>query len=121
MNVPEYLHRCSTIQRGWVGKPSISFSTRFGPGVRLLDALRGNLEGVDDKDELPFDARCGAITIRIRVCPRCPCSDNNLSLKFAVPSSRGTLPALLLGRCWMNRGREMESRWQGQCRSVEEV
>ncbi|KAF9649058.1 hypothetical protein BDM02DRAFT_1981895 [Thelephora ganbajun] len=62
--VPQHPYRCGTTQKNWGRKPSIYFLTRHSPGVRLFDALHGNLE-MDDKDDFPFDACCTAITIRI--------------------------------------------------------
>lgn len=45
----------------------IHFLTRGTSGVRLQDAFRGDIEDMDDKDSLPFDEDCKAITMRIQV------------------------------------------------------
>ncbi|KAF9649061.1 hypothetical protein BDM02DRAFT_1982172 [Thelephora ganbajun] len=63
--VPQHPYRCGTAQKNWDRKPSICFLTQRNPGVRLIDALRGNFEEMDDKDHFPFETCCTAITIRI--------------------------------------------------------
>jgi hypothetical protein len=45
----------------------IRFSTRGSPGVRLPDALRGNIKFMDNKDGFPFDALDNGVCVRIQV------------------------------------------------------
>jgi hypothetical protein len=52
-------------------------------------------EGVDDRDEPPFDAACRGITIRIHVGPYVI---GSLTITHLTSSFRGTLPVPRLRR-----------------------
>ena len=65
--VPQLRYRCGNTQKGLELKQSISFSTSGRPGVKLLNVLNGKFEGLDGRDDPPFESSCRGITIRIQV------------------------------------------------------
>jgi len=67
--VPQLPYVCENIQKNWTQKPLVCFSMRGRPGVKLLDALDGKFEGIDNGDDFPFDINYRGITIRMHVGP----------------------------------------------------
>lgn len=65
--MPQVIYRSGIDQECWEPKPPIYFHMWGSRGVRLLDALCGNLLGMEGSDELPFGVHCSAIMIRIHV------------------------------------------------------
>jgi len=66
VEVPQLPYKCGNVQKKWDPKPPILFSKLGRPGVKLSDAARKEFNGMDDRDESPFDEKRG-ITIRIHV------------------------------------------------------
>jgi hypothetical protein len=66
--VPQLPFVCGNAQEDWVAKPPIHFFMRDSLGVKSSEALYGRIEGLNDRDKVPFDAACRGITIRIHVC-----------------------------------------------------
>ena len=94
--IPQPPYECGNVQKDWVPKPPILFFTRNDLGVKLLNARDGMFEGVNDRDQPPFDAACrGGTTIRIHVGPS---TIGALTMTHFVSSCRGTLPVLKLRR-----------------------
>jgi hypothetical protein len=65
--VPQPPYEYDRAQEDRVPKSPILFFTRECLGVKLPNARDGTLEGVNDTNQLPFDAACHRITIRIHV------------------------------------------------------
>jgi hypothetical protein len=65
--VPQKLYNCGNTQNSWEKHLPILFSSRLSPGVRLLDAFRGNFEGIDDRDTFPLGTDTRGMSIRIHV------------------------------------------------------
>ena len=65
--VPQPPYECGKAQKDWVAKLPIYFFTKDCIGVKLPNARDGMFEGVNDRDQPPFDAACRGITIRIHV------------------------------------------------------
>ena len=65
--VPQPPYECGNTQKNWDRKSSVYFSTKGRLGVKLLDAVNGKFEGIDNRDDFPFDEACRGITIRIHV------------------------------------------------------
>ena len=87
--IPQPPYECGNPQKDWVSKPPIHFFTRGFIGVKLRGARNGMFEGVDDRDEPPFDAACRGITIRIHVGPYVI---GSLTITHLASSFRGILP-----------------------------
>ena len=68
--VPQVRYTRGNTQKDWGPKGTILFFTRDCLGVKLLNALHGKFEGMNDRDDPPFDEDCRGITIRIHVGPR---------------------------------------------------
>ena len=64
--VPQRPYVCGTAQKGWNRKPPILF-TCGRPGVKLLDAANEQPNGMDGRDNCPFDTNTQGLTIRIHV------------------------------------------------------
>ena len=65
--VPQPPYSCGSTEKSWERKPTIYFSMTGRLGVKLLDVVNGKFEGMDERDEWPFDDSCRGITIRIHV------------------------------------------------------
>ncbi|KAF9785711.1 hypothetical protein BJ322DRAFT_1107611 [Thelephora terrestris] len=65
--VPQKPYNCGNTQNSWEKHLPILFSTRLSPGVRLLDAFRGNFEGIDDRDTFPLGTDTRGMSIRIHL------------------------------------------------------
>jgi hypothetical protein len=88
--VPQPPYTCGNTQKDWEAKPPIYFFTKDRPGVKLLNARDGMFEGVNDRDQPPFDAVCRGITIRIHVGSygHWVCDNNSPCFQFpGYPSS----------------------------------
>ena len=70
MAVPQTPYTCGNTQKEWEAKPAVYFFTRGRHGVRLIDALQGKFEGIDERDAHPFGQSCRGITIRMHVGSR---------------------------------------------------
>lgn len=90
MMVPQDPYWCGTTRRNWDKKSTIRFAMWGSPGVRLVDALRGNLDGLDDKNDFPFELWCNVVTIRLHVGFRYRLIAGNSPLTSPVYSFRGT-------------------------------
>lgn len=70
MQVPQIQYTCGNTQKDWTPKPVILFSTKGELGVKLIDAFRERFEGMDGRDDCPFEACIRGITIRMNVGAR---------------------------------------------------
>jgi hypothetical protein len=91
--IPQPPYECGNAQKDWVPKLPILFFTRGFLGVNILGAWNGMFEGINDRDEPPFDAACRGITIRIHVGPYVI---GSLTITHLASSFRGILPAPML-------------------------
>ncbi|KAF9649065.1 hypothetical protein BDM02DRAFT_1982801 [Thelephora ganbajun] len=118
--VPQHPYKCGTAQKNWDRKPSICFLARRSPGVRLIDALRGNFEEMDDKDHFPFDAYCTAITIRVHFRGYTSSTDVEKILKEQGEiDGRATARSMQLST--KNRGRKVPTDQMTKGELVKEV
>ena len=85
MVVPQPPYECGNAQTDWVPKPPILFFAQGFLGVKLRGARDGMFEGVNDRDEPPFDAARRGITIRIHVGPCGHRVSHNNSSYFQFP------------------------------------
>lgn len=83
--VPQPSYKCSTVRKDWNPMQPVHFSTQGIPGVRVLDAFHGRVEGLDGKDS-PVDFGRNIVTGRMSVRIRYPPapSDSPLML-FPAP------------------------------------
>ena len=83
--IPQPPYERGNVEKDWVPKPPILFFTRNDLGVKLLNARDGMFEGVNDREQPPFDAACRGITIRIHVGPYDHRVSDNSSPCFQLP------------------------------------
>jgi hypothetical protein len=109
--VPQSPYKCGNTQKHWVPKPPILFFTRGYIGVNLYNALEGMFEGVEERDEHPFDATCQGITIRVHVGSYCHwVSDNSSSCSQFPGYPSSTDVEKLLKRRGGDKARTMQVR-----------
>lgn len=94
--VPQLSYKCGTNQKGWDPMPAVHFSTRGVPGVGVLNAFHGCLEGLDGKDSL-VDMGRNVVTGRMNVRLPRPTALSD-SILTSSSSSLGTNPTLVSRR-----------------------
>ena len=83
--VPQLQYPRNDNQKSWVPQSSIHFSTGDSPGVKLLDALDGEFEGLNNGGDNLFILDSRGITIRLHVGSfgRPAANDSSYCLKFS--------------------------------------
>ena len=115
--VPQVPYTCGNTQKDWIPKKTILFFTRESLGIKLLDALNGKFEGMNDRDASPFSEDCRGISIKMHVGSRGHrIADNySSSMQFSGYTSSTEVEKTLKQRAENHNGLKAKARSMQVC------